>query len=584
MALFSRDATSFRPGEIIADRYRITGILGRGGFGAVYAGEHTGTEQAVAIKMLASEGGSDGEAGERFYREARITAKLTHPNTVRVFDVGQVENGPLYLVMEMLRGPTLEQILHSLKDKRLGMSETQAIALILPVLSSLAEAHAAGLVHRDLKPANLMLHDVPGSEPVMKVLDFGCSHTQDSELTAQGAVLGTPGYMSPEQCRGDEVGPSSDLYSVAVILYRCVAGQLPFDTNQPLQLIYKHAHEPVPDPRTRAVDRHVSNAMAEVLLRGLAKTADSRFPSAREMGRSLERIRSNVNNAPVNLDGEGRTHIAGSPIDGGKQLVSLMLLAVDGYQPPESRRSDNVHHDPTDAGDGFQARTRAYAGTIAAPPPPAAPAPSAAIEDDGPATVMRAAAAPWHDAAQEAPTPQTQLGEAAPAKSKTPLIAAALAILLLLVGAAVMFGGDKPTTAAQTAVAATPAPAPAKKRPTRAAVPTEEELKRQSEQRMAGRHVDLARATTDLDARVRHLIAAVKLAPDNEKYTAELKAAQGLAQMQAQLEKRAETAAKAARAQHRRARPRKQPAAAPPPPPPATKPAGNRIPAAILEE
>lgn len=351
MALFSRDATTFGPGDLIADRYKITGILGRGGFGTVYAGEHTGTRQHIAIKMLASEAGVDGEAMERFYREAQITAQLTHPNTVRVFDVGRVDDGPLYLVMEMLRGPTLEQILASLKAKGLGMSETQAIALMLPILSSLAEAHSAGLVHRDLKPANLMIHDVAGSEPVVKVLDFGCSHTHGSELTAQGAVLGTPGYMSPEQCRGDDVMAPSDLYSIAVILYRCVTGLLPFDTNQPLQLIYKHAHEAVPDPRDRA-DRHVSNPMAEVLLRSLSKQPGDRFKSAREMRNALENIRTKVNNAPVNLHGDGRTHIAGSPADSGRQLISLMLLSVDGYQPPEQFKSDNVRASATSAPNG----------------------------------------------------------------------------------------------------------------------------------------------------------------------------------------------------------------------------------------
>lgn len=201
MSLFRRDAFSYQDGDELAGRYRVGHALGRGGFGAVYTGEHLGTHQQVAIKMLSppsSEGEVAREHHERFLREARITARLAHPNTVRVFDVGEAADGPLFLVMELLRGPTLEHVLSRLEEREQTMSELAAIHIALPVLGSLAEAHNAGLVHRDLKPANIMLRGVSGNEPVVKVLDFGCSRTIDSELTSDGIVLGTPGYMSPE--------------------------------------------------------------------------------------------------------------------------------------------------------------------------------------------------------------------------------------------------------------------------------------------------------------------------------------------------------------------------------------------------
>ncbi len=232
----TKDALSYVPGDVVAGRYRITGVLGRGGFGAVYAGQHLGTEQPVAIKMM-SASVEDQDAVQRFFREARITAKLTHPNSVRVFDVGRDGDGPLYMVMEMLRGPTLEQLLQGLAERGRPLSEAETIEIAVAVLRSLAEAHAAGLVHRDLKPANIMLHRVPGVADQVKVLDFGCSHTADSNLTTEGTVMGTPGYMSPEQCLGEPVDPRSDLYALGVVLFRCVTLRLPFTDQSALTLL-----------------------------------------------------------------------------------------------------------------------------------------------------------------------------------------------------------------------------------------------------------------------------------------------------------------------------------------------------------
>ena len=583
MALFSRDATAYSPGDEIGGRYKLTGVLGRGGFGAVYAGEHSGTHQKVAVKMLAVHGIDAGEASERFYREARITAGLTHPNTVRVFDVGQAENGPLYLVMEMLRGPTLEQILTSLDAKNLGMSETQAISLISPVLDSLAEAHAAGLVHRDMKPANIMLHDVSGSEPVVKVLDFGCSHTSDSDLTAEGQVMGTPGYMSPEQCRGDIVGHASDLYSVAVILYRCVAGVLPFDSAQPLQLIYMHANEPVPDARERA-DRHVSQAMADVLNKALAKRADARYSSARDMRAALERIRGRVNNAPVNLHGQTRTHISGSPADAARQLVSLMALAVDGYRAPEAPPSEPNRRSAPASGEPTVAYGQGAARAGSELPDGGQVSATGQTAGDGGATILRAPAEPWHQDSAASRPAQTvhRAGPVQPVgQGKIALIAGVVAACAVLIGLLIGrgHGGDSTAADANPEPGAAAAPLPTDDPP--ATVPAQNKQAVATAAQQAQQHIGLARGASSLAVRVEHLVEAVRLMPDNAAYKTALEHAR--AQLAAAAAKPstpapAPAAVKKATAHKRAPAAHKPRRAAPPPQQPA------RIAPAVLQE
>jgi hypothetical protein len=334
---FAKDAMSYVPGDMVAGRYRVTGVLGRGGFGAVYSGEHLGTQQPVAIKMLTSHD-QDGDAAQRFYREARITAKLSHPNTVRVFDVGQEEGGPLYLVMELLRGLSLEQILAKLIDLRRPMTEAEALAVADPILRSLAEAHAAGLVHRDLKPANVMLHTMQGGTPVVKVLDFGCSHTQDSQLTSEGLVIGTPGYMSPEQCRGHAVDARSDLYALAVILYRAVTGRLPFEDTAPLTLMYRHANEPVPDPREVSM-QEISPGFAKLLLQGLAKNPEDRFVDAADMRKALEVHRSQLQQTRIGHRGE---LAGGAAVDPGSLLERVVDIALRTRSQAEVATTDEV--------------------------------------------------------------------------------------------------------------------------------------------------------------------------------------------------------------------------------------------------
>ncbi len=264
------------------------GVLGRGGFGAVYAAEHVGTRQPIAIKMLLSASEAGTAEVRRFHREAEVTARLRHPNTVRVFDVGQTASGAMYIAMERLHGPTLEEVLRDNLAAGRTLSERDAVNIGISVLKSLSEAHGQGLVHRDLKPANIMLTDIDG-ELVVKVLDFGIARLSDSSLTGEGTALGTPAYMSPEQCRGADLDGRSDVYSLGIILFRCVTGVTPFADPNPLVVLFRHATEPLPDLRT-ASPSALSDEFVAIVTRALAKRREDRFADARVMRDALTAI------------------------------------------------------------------------------------------------------------------------------------------------------------------------------------------------------------------------------------------------------------------------------------------------------
>lgn len=304
---------AYAPGHVIDGRYRIVRAIGRGGFGAVFAAVHTGTGQQVALKVLHVDTAHDNQQIiRRFWQEAQITARLRHANTVRVFDVGQTEEGAFYLTMEHLHGRTLDDELAERPGQCLSEAESAAIGI--EICKSLQEAHRAGLVHRDLKPANVMLCESGdrGDEAAVagrwqvKVLDFGIARTVDSSLTGQGSALGTPAFMSPEQCRGRDVDARSDLYSLGILLYRCATGRLPFMDDNPLAVLFHHADTPPPDPRAVG-SQQTTQLMAECLLKALQKSPEQRFADAREMQQALQTVLLSDKGlaGPVGLDMAG---------------------------------------------------------------------------------------------------------------------------------------------------------------------------------------------------------------------------------------------------------------------------------------
>ncbi|MCA9633221.1 MAG: serine/threonine protein kinase, partial [Myxococcales bacterium] len=221
-------------GLVLGGRYRLDRLLGEGGMGAVWAARHVITKKEVALKLLKHGGGSNDKVLRRFLREARAVSAVQHPNVVQVHDVIQTEDGSPVMVMDLLDGEDLAAKL--LRESRLELGELSRI--LLPVISAVGCAHAAGIVHRDLKPENIMLHRQADGSVVPKVLDFGIAKLSATEggaaataaLTQTGAVMGTAYYMPPEQVFGEkDIDQRADVWAMGIIIYECLAGVRPID-------------------------------------------------------------------------------------------------------------------------------------------------------------------------------------------------------------------------------------------------------------------------------------------------------------------------------------------------------------------
>ncbi len=294
----SGDDQTGRVGEVIDKRYEITGVLGRGGMGSVYRAVHTKLKRPVAIKLLHPAIGRIAEMGKRFEREAFAAARLTHPNCVTVSDFGELDDGSLYLVMELLDGTSLEALL----DEEERLSAPRALHIIGHVLRGLRHAHKAGIVHRDIKPANIVLVRRDGDAEFARILDFGIAkllgEAADEEggekLTQAGIAFGTPYYLSPEQAFGQPVDHRADLYSLSVLLFEMVTGVLPFDAEDKLQILAMHTTADVPFLRDVAPDAQVPEEVEAIIRRGMAKKKADRFADADEYLAAVEQASAAV--------------------------------------------------------------------------------------------------------------------------------------------------------------------------------------------------------------------------------------------------------------------------------------------------
>ncbi|MGQ9895574.1 MAG: serine/threonine-protein kinase [Roseiflexus sp.] len=263
--------------------YEIQALIGRGGMATVYRGfDHT-LERAVAIKMLSDEARSQPGFVERFRQEARLISNLRHPNIVQVYDFG-VHNGTPYMVQELLPGPTLEQrIVDSVRNGQ-PLPPDEVVSITHQLAAALDAAHAAGVIHRDVKPANAMWNALGA----LVLTDFGIARSTLAPLqqTQIGFVLGTPGYLSPEQAQGLPVTPASDLYSLGVVVFEMLAGRLPFDGDTPMSIAIQHIQTPPPSLRSLRSD--ISPAVEAVVLRALAKDPAMRFERAEQFAVALE--------------------------------------------------------------------------------------------------------------------------------------------------------------------------------------------------------------------------------------------------------------------------------------------------------
>ena len=264
-------------GRVIAERYRIVSLLGRGGMGVVYEVEHVHIGKFMAMKLLSGELARDPTTLRRFRREAEAASRLSHPNTVQVFDFGRSE-GLAYLVMELVQGEDLGQLL-----KRQTFLDVPRLArLMMQIAGSVGEAHRQGIVHRDLKPENVMVVTGPQGD-VAKVLDFGLAKLRESPgqntVTRQGAILGTPHYMSPEQIRGENVDVRSDVYALGALLYKAATGHPPFRGDTAIAVLTKHITE-APSPPSRGAPQPLPPELDAIVLRCLAKNPADRYPNA----------------------------------------------------------------------------------------------------------------------------------------------------------------------------------------------------------------------------------------------------------------------------------------------------------------
>jgi len=263
----------------IAERYRLEGRLGFGGMSTVHLATDLRLERRVALKLLAEHLAEDPTFVSRFQREAQAAARLVHPNIVQVFDSGQDEStGQYFIVMEYIEGSSCAEIL---RDQS-WIEVDEAIAIIDQACEGLHYAHRHGVVHRDVKPGNLLR----AREGEVKLADFGIAKaTEQSSITQVGSVLGTAAYLAPEQARGEEAGPRSDLYALGVVTYQLISGRLPYEASSLTELALKQQQEapPMLDTLVAAVRPELADAVAIAL----ALDPADRYQTAREMGRAL---------------------------------------------------------------------------------------------------------------------------------------------------------------------------------------------------------------------------------------------------------------------------------------------------------
>ncbi|HEX4456923.1 MAG TPA: serine/threonine-protein kinase [Polyangia bacterium] len=299
-------------GKLIANRYLVADAIGAGGLCTVYRAEDLRRGRDVAVKVLPADKSQHKELAARFGREVTTAKRIDHANVATIIDSGALEDGALYLVMELLRGTLLSTALEAGR-----LPTARALIIARQMLTGLGEAHRLGIVHRDVKPQNVMLVDVNGVE-VVKLFDFGIASNDRAalKLTAPGTAFGTPEYIAPEQAMGQKVDARADVYGVGVVLFEMATGRLPFQSDVDLGYLRAHIKQPPPAPSSVAKDAQLSRAFDAIVLKALQKEPEARFETAEAMIAAIDKA---AGHRPLQ---EGAT----SGQSGVRKVVMLLIL------------------------------------------------------------------------------------------------------------------------------------------------------------------------------------------------------------------------------------------------------------------
>ena len=450
--LEAKAAADPRIGTTLDGKYRLDSALGQGGMGTIYRATHLMLDKPVALKLIKADLVTSSDVVRRFQREARAASNLNHPNIAAAYDLGQTADGTLYIAMELVRGQSLKDVIRTT-----GPLDAARIGRILrQVASALAAAHQHNIIHRDLKPHNIMLTTEHGVE-VAKLLDFGIAKTFDesaTQLTATGFVLGTPQYMAPEQAAGRPIDGRSDLYSLGIIMFEMLVGDVPFNDPSTPALLVKHLTEPAPAPSRRRPDLGISPALEAVALRCMEKDPAARYQTAEEFSAALESAVGQAAAAPA-AGALAPTIVMPAPGAPTATTPAAAPLAPTVMSPPPSGHRTGQIRPPTLPSAPAPAPTiaaAAVAGTAPAPVMP--PPPASSVAPPPPAS----APAPFGGAVSSTPQPSGGLGRNA-------VIVGAVLLLMLAVAAYGALTGGWFSRSEQTAPVASvaetqPPPAP----------------------------------------------------------------------------------------------------------------------------
>jgi eukaryotic-like serine/threonine-protein kinase len=345
---------------VAGGRYRVERTLGTGGMAVVVLARDGELDRPVAIKLLDEHLARDAAFRERFLREARLAAGLSHPNVVGVFDAGEDDGRP-YIVMECVPGETVADVL----ARRGQLPPAEAVGLALQACAGLEHAHRAGLVHRDVKPQNLLVRD----DGTLKIVDFGIARAlETTRLTQAGTILGTAAYLSPEQAAGDEVTAAADVYSLGVVLYELLTGRTPYTFDNLAELAHRQATEPIEPIREHASD--VPRALEDVVMRCLARNPAYRPASAaglaQELRAALQRDAGTAATERLPVPGRARKRgprgawIAAAVVALTAAVLGLAAVASDDDEPPPAP----PRVEPVPRGENAAAQARSLAAWL----------------------------------------------------------------------------------------------------------------------------------------------------------------------------------------------------------------------------